>query len=252
MNPDIQKASMLKRIIAWMFDSMLVVILAIMVATWLSAVLNYDARAEELENHYLRIEETYGVDFDITQEVYEALSPEQQAQFDKAYEDLSTDEETMTVYNLLISLTIVIISLSTLAAVILIELVVPLLFGNGQTLGKKIFGLALMRTDCVKITPLMLFIRTILGKFSVETMVPLLVGLMMLWGVIGIIAPIVLLGILALQVILMVRSEANCAIHDRLAYTVVVDYNSQLIFKTPEEAIAYRDSISKTETIFRD
>ena len=252
MNPDIQKASMLKRIIAWMFDSMLVVILAIMVATWLSAALSYDARAEELEKHYLRIEEAYGVDFDITQEDYEALSAEDQAKFDQAYEDLSSDEETMKVYNLLISLTIVIISISTLVAMVLIELVVPLLFGNGQTLGKKIFGLALMRTDCVKINPLMLFIRTILGKFSVETMVPLLVGLMMLWGVIGIIAPIVILGIIGLQVILLIRSETNSAIHDRLAYTVVVDYNSQLIFKTPEEAIAYRESISKTEHIFRD
>lgn len=252
MNPDIQKASMLKRIIAWMFDSMLVVILAIMVATWLSAALSYDSHAAEMESHYLQIEESYGVDFDITQDDYNLLSAEEQAQFDKAYEALSTNEETMEVYNLLISLTIVIISLSTLVAVVLIEFVVPLLFGNGQTLGKKIFGLALMRTDCVKITPLMLFIRTILGKFSVETMVPLLVGLMMLWGVIGIIAPIVILGIIGLQVILMIRSETNSAIHDRLAYTVVVDYNSQLIFNTPDEAIAYRDSINKTETIFRD
>jgi hypothetical protein len=76
--------------------------------------------------------------------------------------------------------------------------------------------------------------------------------MMMLWGVIGIIAPIVLLGTLALQIILMVKSEGNCAIHDRLAYTVVVDFNSQMIFKTPEEAITYRDSFSKTESIFRD
>jgi uncharacterized RDD family membrane protein YckC len=231
---------------------MLVVMLAVLFATWLSAALSYDSRAAELEAHYLRIEETYGVDFDITQEDYEKLTEEQRLQFDKAYEDLSTDEEAMGVYNLMISLTIVVLSISTLVAVLLIEFVVPLIFGNGQTLGKKVFGLALMRTDCVKITPLMLFIRTILGKFSVETMVPLLVGLMMLWGVIGIIAPIVILGIIGLQVILMIRSETNSAIHDRLAYTVVVDYNSQLIFNTPDEAIAYRDSINKTETIFRD
>ena len=87
---------------------------------------------------------------------------------------------------------------------------------------------------------------------SITMILPLLVGLMMLWGVIGIIAPIVILGIIGLQVILMIRSETNSAIHDRLAYTVVVDYNSQLIFNTPDEAIAYRDSINKTETIFRD
>ena len=252
MNPDIQKGSMLKRIIAWMFDSMLVVMLAVLFATWLSAALGYDGRAAELEAHYLRIEESYGVDFDITQEDYEKLTEEQRLQFDKAYEDLSTDEEAMGVYNLMISLTIVILSISTLVAVVLIEFVVPLIFGNGQTLGKKIFGLALMRIDCVKVSPLMLFVRTVLGKFAIETMVPLLLGMMMLWGAIGVIAPIVILGMLALQIILMVKSEGNCAIHDRLAYTVLVDFHSQMIFKTPEEAVAYQESISKTESIFHD
>lgn len=252
MNSDIQKASMLKRIIAWMFDSMLVVMIAVLLATWLSAVLNYDSRAEELEGHYLRVEQAYGVDFDITQEDYEKLTPEGQAQFDKAYEALSTDEEAMGTYNLMISLTIVILSISTLVAVMVIEFVIPLLFGNGQTLGKKIFGLALMRTDSVKITPLMLCVRTLLGKFSIETMVPLLLGLMMLWGAIGVIAPAVIFGLLILQVILMVKSEGNCAIHDRLAYSVVVDFNSQMIFNTPQEAIAYREKIESTESIFHD
>ena len=252
MISDIQKASMLKRIIAWMFDSMLVVMLAIMLASWLSAVLDYDSKAAELEAHYIRIEEKYGVDFDITQEAFEKLTAEEQEKFNIAYEDLSTDEESMKVYNLLISLTIVILSVSVLIAMLLLEFVVPLLFKNGQTLGKKVFGIALMRVDCVKISPLMLFVRTILGKFSIETMVPLLLGLMMLWGVIGIIAPVVILGLFALQIILMVKSETNSAIHDRLAYTVAVDYNSQMIFKTPEEAVAYREKISQTESIFKD
>ena len=252
MNSYIQKASMLKRIIAWLFDSMLVLMLTVMLASWLSAAFSYDTKAAELEAHYVRIEEAYGVDFDITQEDFEKLTAEQQEQFNAAYEGLSNDEEAMGVYNLLISLTIVIISVSALISVLLLEFLVPLLLKNGQTLGKKVFGLALMRIDCVRISPISLLVRTLLGKFSIETMVPLLLGLMMLWGVIGIIAPAVILGLLVLQIAVMVKSEHNTAIHDKLAYTVVVDFASQMIFKTPGEAIAYHEKLENTESIFKD
>ena len=252
MNPYIQKASMLKRIIAWMFDSMLVMMVAILMASWLSGVMNYDTDAAELEAHYNRFEEVYGVDFDITEEDFGKLSAEQQEQFNLAYEALSTDEEAMGVYSRLITMTLGLISIAVLIGVLLLEFVVPLLFKNGQTLGKKIFGIALMRTDCVRISPLSLFVRTLLGKFAVETMGPLLLGLMVLWGAIGVIAPAVILGLLVLQIVLLIKSEHNAAIHDRMACTVVVDYASQMIFKTPEEAAAYHEKLEKTESIFKD
>lgn len=252
MNSDIQKASVSKRLVAWMFDSMLVVILAVLLSTVISGMLGYDVHSAELEAHYVRIEEKYGVDFDITQEDFEKLSPEAQDAFNKAYEELTTDEDTMYVYNLLISFTIVIVSLSLLVSILLLEFLVPLLFKNGQTLGKKIFGVALMRVDSVKISPVSLFIRTLLGKYTIETMIPVLMGLLMMWGAVGVVAPIFVLGLFAIQIIMISRSENRTCIHDRLAYTVAVDFSSQMIFDSPEAAIAYRESLSKTEAVFQD
>jgi hypothetical protein len=96
-----------------------------------------------------------------------------------------------------------------------------------------------MRTHCVRVTPVALFIRTFLGKFAIETMIPVLIILMIFWGTIGIVGPLVIAGILLLQSILIISSRTNSVIHDRLSDTVVVDMESQMIFDTEEELIEY-------------
>ena len=45
--------------------------------------------------------------------------------------------------------------------------ILPLLFGYGRTLGKKIFGLAVIRTNLVKVSNPVLFVRTIVGMFAI-------------------------------------------------------------------------------------
>ena len=102
---------------------------------------------------------------------------------------------------MIINLTLVITSISILLGYLLLEFVVPLIFKNGQTLGKKIFGIALMRNDGVKINTVMLFVRTVLGKYTIETMVPVLVIIMTFFGSAGIIGLAVLLLIMAFPVI---------------------------------------------------
>lgn len=245
MNPDIQKAGLFKRGSAYLLDIIMLAIVAVFAATCFSGLFRFDTRVLELEECYLRFEQQFQVDFDITEEQYNALPQEDQERFDQAYLAMSSDEETMTVYNSLILMSLGIITCSMLAAFLLLEFVVPLLFKNGQTLGKKIFGVALMRPDCVKISALSLFIRAILAKFSIGTMVPLLLGLMMLWGAVGIIAPVIILGLLVLQVILTYKSEVNATIQDRMAATVAVDFGSQLIFDTKEAMLAHKQRLEE-------
>ena len=245
MRYDIQTANMWKRIFAAIFDGILLVTLAVLVATVVSSVLDYNNQAKALEEKYIYFESVYGVDFEITQEDYDLLTPEQQEKFNQAYEALSTDEDTLYVYNMLISLSIVIISVSGLISFAVLEFIVPLLLKNGQTLGKKIFGLAVMRPDAVKISAVSLFIRTFMAKYAIETMVPLLMGLMILWGAVGVLGPILVLGILLLQIMLLLRNEHRTPIHDKLAMTVVVDYNSQMIFPTKEAQLEHEQKIQE-------
>ena len=123
------------------------------------------------------------------------------------------------------------------------EFVVPLLFGNGQTVGKKIFGIAVMRVNGVKINGVALFIRSILGKYTIETMVPVMLVIMVMLEVLGIVGPAVILLIGVLQIGLMLATRTNSAIHDCLANTVAVDLHSQMIFGSEAEVIEYKKRI---------
>ena len=118
-----------------------------------------------------------------------------------------------------------------------------MLLKNGQTLGKKIFGIALVRVDGVKITPFALFVRTVLGKYTIETMIPVLMAMMIFIGVIGILAPAIVLGLLIVQIALIITSKTNSALHDHMAATVAVDLNSQMIFATAEDLMEYKKKI---------
>jgi len=240
---DLQKASMWKRVSAFLFDFILFVIAVAGVAFLLSAVLGYDKQNTALEKAYAKYEAEYGVTFDISQEEFIQLSAEEQAVWNEAYQALIKDNEAMYTYNMVLNLSLVISSLAILFAHLVLEFFIPVKFGNGQTLGKKIFGVAVMRVDGVKVTPPLLFIRTILGKFTIETMIPVLICVMIFFNMIGIVGMLILGLILLLQIILIIATHTNSCIHDVLAKTVAVDMASQLIFETEEEMIAYKNKV---------
>jgi len=240
---DLQKASMWKRASAYLFDFILLIIAVAGFAFFLSATLNFDKYNNALDAAYAKYEAEYGVVFDISQEDFMALSAEQQTTWNEAYGALIKDEAAMYNYNMVINLTMITGSLAILLAYLVLEFFVPIKMGNGQTLGKKIFGVAVMRTDGVKISAPLLFIRTILGKFTIETMIPVLICVMIFFNSIGIVGILILGLILLVQIILLITTHTNSCIHDVLAKTVAVDMASQLIFETEEELIAYKNKV---------
>lgn len=241
---DLQKAGLWKRIAAWLFDGILTGILAVGFALLLSWLLGYDGYSQALEADYAKYEQEYGIVFDITQEEYLAMSEEARQNYDAAYETLIADEAVLYNYNMVMNLTLVITSVGILLAVLLWEFLIPLWLGNGQTLGKKIFSLCLVRNDGVKLNTLQLFTRSVLGKYTVETMVPVVILLMLFWGVTGLPGTLCLLVLGAAQLVCLVVSVNNCAIHDLLAGTVVVDITSQMIFRTTEDLIAFKKQVA--------
>ena len=240
---DLQKASMWKRISAYLFDLILLVIAVAGFAFLLSMMFGYDKYNAALDEAYARYEAEYGVVFDISQEEFMHKSEAEQTAWNEAYQALIKDQDAMYSYNMVINLTLVISTLAILLAYLILEFFVPIRFGNGQTLGKKIFGVAVMRTDGVRVTAPLLFIRTILGKITIETMIPVLICVMIFFNTIGIVGMLILGLILLLQIILMITTHTNSCIHDVLAKTVAVDMASQLIFETEEELIAYKNKV---------
>ena len=236
---DLQKASVLKRAAAWLLDIILLVVLACGIGMILSAALNYDQHSQALEACYERYEKEFGIDFD----VYADLTEEEQARFEAANAALQKDTQALKAYNMVVNLSLTIVSLSILLSYLALEFAVPLLFGNGQTMGKKVFGIGLIRVDGVKISTFALFVRTVLGKYTVETMIPVLMVMMIFIGTIGILGPAIVLGLLILQVALIITSPTNSALHDHMAATVAVDLASQMIFATPEELVEYKKQV---------
>ena len=237
---DLQKASFLKRLSAFILDAILLLVLVTGLMLLLAPVLNIEGHYADLEKAYQKYEQKYQTSFRLTQEEYEALSEADRAVLDAAYEEFSKDEDALYAYNMLINLLLLMIPLSIFTAYLLLEFAVPMLFGNGQTVGKKVFAIGVMRVDGVKLNGVTLFVRSILGKYTVETMVPVMLIIMVLVDALGIVGPAVILLMGILQVILLIVTQTNSAIHDCLAHTVTVDLQSQMIFGSESELIDYK------------
>ena len=95
MTEDLQKASFWKRISAFMLDAILLVILAVGCGAALSGVLGFERHNETVQTAYTRYETDYNISFEMTQEEYETMLPEDRARFDQAYAALIADEEAM-------------------------------------------------------------------------------------------------------------------------------------------------------------
>ena len=223
-----------------MLDFILLVVLATGVGMVVSAITGFDTYNDALGQRQAQYEQQYGVSFDLSQSEFAELTEEEQKKLTDAYDELAKDPDFIYNYNMVINLSLTIVSTSLLVAYLALEFVVPLLFGNGQTVGKKIFGIAVMKLSGIKVDAVSLFVRTLLGKFTFETMIPLLLLLMMLWGAIGMVGPLVIGAILVTEIVFMITSHTNAMIHDKLAQTVAVDMQSQMIFASEAEVLAYK------------
>ena len=240
---DIQKASVYKRISALLFDIILVAIIAVGSAFALSAVLRYDAHIAERQQMLDAYELEHGIEFDITSAEYESMSERQREKYDAAYNDFASSPEVSSKDALILNLTLIITVFGILIALVIWEFIIPLKLGNGQTLGKKIFGIAVMRVDGVRISTFQLFIRSVLGKYTVETMIPVMLMLMFFFGVMPLMCLTGIALIALLQVVFVLTSRLRTPIHDMISGTVTVDLASQLIFDSVEQMTEYKKRV---------
>lgn len=239
MNYEIQRASLSRRLPAWLLDIILLVTLATGLMAGLSYALDMDTHQKALDEVYVRYEQDFGIDFETTPEQFEAMTEEELAKYEAASEALSKDTEAQKIYEMILNLTLITLSGGILGAFLILEFAIPLFLKNGQTLGKKVFGVALMRKDGIKVTPFMMFVRTILGKYTLETMIPVLLVVAVLFGIMGMEGFLGIILILALQVIVGLATRNKTGVHDFLACTVAVDLSSQMIFDSPESQLEY-------------
>lgn len=238
---DLQKASILKRFSAFLLDFILICILATGFGALLSVIVDFNGCYDQIvayEEEY----KTHGIEtLLVTEELYNTLSADAQQYYHSVRENVYA-----LVYQCIMKM-FLIVSLGLFFAFLILEFVIPLCLKNGQTVGKKIFSIGVMQISGVKLKHFALFVRSILGKYTIETMVPIAILFAFIFAEPSIILLIVILAIIVLQIVLFFATKTFSLIHDVLSSSVVVDMQSQMIFNSVDEMTAYKEELHRQD-----
>ena len=237
MKQDVQLAPVSKRLFAFLLDLILASIVVAGCYYFLSSVLGIDRYGEKYNERLAYYEAEYGVDFDVDD--YASMDEAGKANYKAAVDAMNADEAANSAIRTSYALTFGVLGGGILLSVILLEFAVPLLLKDGRTLGKRLFGLGVMRTSALRITAPVLFVRGVIGKGIFEFMLPVLLIVTAGAGITGIFG-IVLLGVMIVsEIVAVAKSRTNSFLHDLLSDTVVIDWDSQLIFSDEAQLKAY-------------
>ena len=230
-----------------MFDTMMIILAAVGIAAIMSLFMNYEEHYNTIETIEAECAAKYGINTDLTAEEYEQLSDDEKQRYLEADAEFGSNPLVADAYNKLLTLTLLTITFSLLIAYVGLEFVVPIFLKHGRTLGKKIFGLAVMRTNGVKLDGQAHFIRSIIGKYTMETMVPVYIILMIIFGNLGPIGTLMLIAFLILEIAVYATTRTRSTVHDLVSDTVVVDMASQMIFESYDDLMAYKTKLHEEE-----
>jgi len=233
---DYQRAAYSKRLFAFLADLIVASILVTGIYLLLSTFLDVEKYRERYDDILASYEEEYGVTFGATQDEFDKMSDDEKDNYRAAVEAMNGDKEANAAITTSYTYTFIIFTSGILFSMILLEFVVPLLFKDGRTLGKKLFGLGVMRRDHVRISSAALFARGVIGKGVLEIILPVLILLTINYtGVFG----IALLAVYVIAEFAVFIRTGDSLLHDVLAFTAVVDWASQRIFADAEERDAF-------------
>lgn len=229
MSQRFKTADFIKRFAAWILDNLLILVMVVACCVSLSDLVGYEEASQSLDAVFSLYEAEYGVSFDMTEEEYLAMTEAERLNYDQAYTALSNDPEARQGFSRVTWLTLIIAAGAILLPLLVWEFLLPLCLGSGQTLGKKVFSLAVVRKDFRDVRPMELFLRTFVGKYLIETLIPVVVVLLVFLGAAPVNTALLLaaLGLAQLAVLLMDHRKAG--IHGLLSGTIVVDKGSLVI-----------------------
>ncbi len=238
----IQKANFWKRISAYLFDFVIAIVLTLALSLITHTIFKVDTHIAKLNSLRAQYAADAGIDLDISTEEYQAMTEAEKSAYDEKYKAvnkaMSEDDEVLQINAAIITSVLGSFSVSIFCSTLILHFILPLFFKYGRSLGKKLFGLAVIRTSGVKISTPVLFIRSMIGLYAIETMFPLLILVFMLFKMLDIVGVIVLLAFAVLQIWVLYRTPTNSSIHDLLTDSVVVDMASQRIYESNEALLA--------------
>lgn len=141
-----------------------------------------------------------------------------------AYFDLATQLSNYFTWELVIS---------TLISLAIFYLLIPMLMKDGMTLGKKVFGLALVNKLGYKVSRLQILLR------------------FLAFAVIEIFGSVyTIMGTILVSYTIMIFGKKNLSIHDYVASTRIIDAKHSVWFKNADEAAKYQaEAVPVTKSV---
>lgn len=198
-------AGLMKRFSSTLMDSVVIIIFSVLFVSILFSLTNFDYYNTELISYYDRYEDDIASILD--------------------------DDAACESYNVVIKLLCFNIALGILIAYIISEVLIPLLLPNGESIGKRIFGITIMRIDERKIGVGTLLLRGLISKYLIETVPVVFITLYALFFSSYVYLIIIPIAIVVLNVSLVIFRRDHRALHDMIAGTVVLekDHYSQMV-----------------------
>lgn len=224
------KAGLSKRASAFFIDGILLLVLAFALAYVLSLSFGYGQYSQTYSSGIERYADMYNVQFEkvVSQADFDALTDQQKTDYEAAVEAMNADEEILGALGSMVKLIFLIAALSLFLAFLILEFIVPLILKDGRTLGKKAFGLCVTKKDGSGLSAVLLLVRTFVGKYLIETMIPVLLIIITVFNAIGlmngpgIIGFVIILVLLVANLALVFLSANGSMIHDFVADSIVV------------------------------
>lgn len=259
---EIRQAKMSKRICAFFVDLFIFVIIFSLSMLICNSFMDYkDSKAiydEKCLEYNLVVEkvneegETYAASWTIydfllsdfasagckveKEEDIKEISEECQKEFNdfltKQNEEFGKDKVALDAYESVVNYRVSFFVISSFLPLLLINFVFPLIFKNGQTLGKKLFKLGLVNKDGVRARTTNIITRFLIGIFAFEVL-PLMIYLAV--SNVYTICLLIGLAVTFVNFILFIFTNSHKMIHDVVGGTIVVDLHTTIIFDSIEE-----------------
>ncbi|MBQ9731111.1 MAG: RDD family protein [Bacilli bacterium] len=175
-------------------------------------------------------------------EVTEACQKEFNEFLIKQNDAFGNDAVATTAYNTVVKYRVGFYAISSFLALLIINIVFPLIFKNGQTLGKKVFKLGLVNKKGIKVGTFNIVVRFLIGIFALEVF-PL-----MLYLAVSNVYTIGLLfgmGLSFVNFCLFIFTKNHNLVHDYIGGTIVVDLHTTIIFNSVEEMNRIKGNANK-------
>lgn len=241
----LQKPSFWKRIASFILDAIIVSILVTGFSFIATVVLDYDSLIEKRDEYYEIYEKEFGIEFDISSSDASKLTDEEKQIYQEAYDKFNSNPDALKVYNQIIKLSLIIPLVAFFLSYLIADFIIPLILKNGQTIGKKVFGVCIVKKNGVKVEPVALFVRTVIGKFAIETVIPLSQVILFIFSNAQILN-LILVGVLVfVELGMLIFTKDNSLLHDALAYTSSADMSTQIIFNSEDERLNTLKEVEK-------